>query len=175
MMRKFSPLLLAVVFCLLMSGQARAHEGDVHGKVLTTEAKDLLTDPQSPAYLPEYDEIADTVYFNDIKEGSVEEDNLLQIPFFEEVPSLSWMRHYYNPKTKEGLWSWPSTIEYGETIWSEAIWKYRHGDKENAYYKLGRVIHLLEDMSSVPHVFLDVHVEESKGYEAWVSNQHKCL
>ena len=158
-MRKLAVVSVSIIICLLNLGEdLYAHEGIVHDDVLTKGAVYLDTSvPPIPKGLLiedilhgggiQYKEVAD--YSPQIRKASVEEDNLLQIPFFEEVPSLSWMRHYYNPKTKEGLWSWPSTIKYGETIWSEAIWKYRHGDKENAYYKLGRVIHLLEDMSSV--------------------------
>lgn len=69
------------------------------------------------------------------------------------------------------MFEFKNAIKYGKQYWDSAIKKYNNGDKEGAYWDLGIVVHLLQDMSSVPHVYLDWHIvgeEITKGYEQWV-------
>lgn len=84
---------------------------------------------------------------NDIREGSIEEDNFAG--FFFPRPA----NHFYNPYTGQGIFGFQSAFEYSIKLWGEAMAFYYQGNKENAYYTLGRAIHLLEDMGSAPHPF----------------------
>ena len=59
----------------------------------------------------------------------------------------------------------PFQIRHRESLYRKAlnllrenfIKKYRNGDIDEAYYWLGRIVHLLEDASQPAHVHLDVH------------------
>ena len=41
--------------------------------------------------------------------------------------------------------------------WQRAVYEYVHGDKERAMESLGHIMHLLEDLTSVPHTRDDAH------------------
>ncbi len=45
----------------------------------------------------------------------------------------------------------------GDYSWHRAVYEYVHGDKESALKTLGHVLHLLEDLTSVPHTRNDAH------------------
>jgi hypothetical protein len=105
---------------------------------------------------------------NDIREGSIEEDNFAG--FFFPRPA----NHFYNPYTGQGIFGFQSAFEYSIKLWGEAMAFYYQGNKENAYYTLGRAIHLLEDMGSAPHTHADIHlalVPQKNSFEEWVLNE----
>lgn len=71
-------------------------------------------------------------------------------------------------------------IVYGaESIYKSAKLLYRD-DPEKAYYELGRVAHLLEDMATPAHVHLDLHLPEENpvvgddSYEVYVRNKYNA-
>ena len=105
-----------------------------------------------------------------VDEGSVKEDHIANPPInfmFNWGGSTcgisvgSVRNHGYNPKTGEGWWSLDlisePAVSYGQLIWDQAKDYYLQGDKENAYFSLGRLCHLLEDMSSPAHTQTDFH------------------
>jgi len=53
--------------------------------------------------------------------------------------------------TKHSAWT------VSNDFWAFAIDQYKKGNKDKAYYYLGRVVHLLEDMGCPPHVHNDAH------------------
>jgi hypothetical protein len=53
--------------------------------------------------------------------------------------------------TKASAWT------VSEDLWAFAKDQYKQGNKDRAYYYLGRVVHLLEDMGCPPHVHNDPH------------------
>ena len=64
------------------------------------------------------------------------------------------------------------SFTYAREHWKTAIEKYNEGDLSQAYFYLGRVVHLVEDLSSPAHVHNDLHLtlfdqllEESDPYE----------
>ncbi len=104
-----------------------------------------------------------------IDEGSVKED--LALTSFESwdtstwgtnaclLLGLNWVRHGYNPVTGSG-WvnlSPINAVDYSIGIWNNALTDYRNGYKGDAYFQIGRLTHLLEDMSSPAHAQTDYH------------------
>ena len=76
-----------------------------------------------------------------------------------DVECYSWKRHGFNPTTSAGwfnLSSW-NAVDHGAIVWAAAVEEYRFIGKRNAYFKLGRCCHLLEDMSSPAHTQTDLH------------------
>jgi len=123
--------------------------------------------------------------YNKVKQstlGTIEEDE----------PPWQTVNHFYNPLFPDrgftldlvvGFWTGEPAIKYGIPIWQEAIEKYGYGDKNGAYNSLGRAIHLLEDMATVPHVYQDDHAYEwaqdllklGGNDEAWVRDNHPLI
>jgi hypothetical protein len=50
-----------------------------------------------------------------------------------------------------------SAYEVAQDLWQQALTAYQQGDKALAYYRLGRVAHLLVDMTTPAHVHNDRH------------------
>ncbi|HKV11659.1 MAG TPA: hypothetical protein VJ725_26170 [Thermoanaerobaculia bacterium] len=112
---------------------------------------------------------------NDIIEGTHEEDQydpLRQVYFtgLESVCSF-FNRHFWEPDDYNfgvfdtGLSVCPllpadalgSAVNKAELYWTRAKTEYLLGNKDLAYHYLGRVVHLLEDLSSTPHTHNDPH------------------
>ncbi len=97
---------------------------------------------------------------SDARQGSVDEDKRLR--FFG---------HFYNPETGKGLKHsplGPATVR-AEKIWHEALSRYRAGQlqkTDGAFHSLGRVLHLLQDMTSPAHVHDDKH-GDGDDFEDW--------
>ncbi|MHB9154754.1 MAG: hypothetical protein ACYC5N_03550, partial [Endomicrobiales bacterium] len=96
-----------------------------------------------------------------------------------DVPITDTRYHFYNPiNGNGGAGAFTATLDnalmYGKPLWNNAISKYISGQKDDAYYNLGKVIHLLEDMTSTAHVYNDAHIPpflvagETNAYEEWV-------
>ena len=131
----------------------------------------------------EYQEIAD--YIDQIAAGSTHEDDgsIAESGDGNEdndddpVTERS-MRHFYRPTDDSGLKESPGypwhqfsfhsdyvnslqwgngSIECNEYDWLDAIEHYLNGNIEDAYFTLGHVIHLLEDLSVPAHTHLDIH------------------
>jgi len=78
-------------------------------------------------------------------------------------------RHFYNPDTGKGLYylliQWDSALQKAKDVWGNqdsdkdtVIGDYIRGRKYMAYYHLGRVCHLLEDMLSPAHANVIPHL-----------------
>ena len=156
------------------------HDDDTVHPWLTRQANEFL---QSKFPAGEYQEIADYIDF--IADGSFHEDagSIAEIGDGNEdndndpVTERS-MRHFYRPTDDAGLlespgypweqfsfhfnylnsFEWGSGLsEFNEYDWQDAISHYLNEDKENAYFVLGHVVHLLEDLSVPAHTHLDIH------------------
>lgn len=116
---------------------------------------------------------------NDVIEGSHEEDQYdpLRQKYFTGGPVSAcsfFNRHFWEPDDfnsglfDTGLGLIPgclfispaargSSVNKADTYWTRAKNEYLRGNKDLAYYYLGRVVHLLEDLSSTPHTHNDPH------------------
>jgi subtilisin family serine protease len=93
-----------------------------------------------------------------IIEGTWEEDKPPVYP-----GGIRWLEHYWEVAAgyDVGLWltfwSRSALVKAYEDFWSQIISEYSNGNKQRAYYLLGRLTHLLEDMSVPPHTLNDAH------------------
>lgn len=162
---------LVFVFLLFLSQvhETSAHETDRVHPGLTKNANALL---ETRGY-----ERVSAPYFivdgscNDIREGSIVEDAFVGWALACGVTSLSWMEHFYNPMNAKGLSSGTGTaLDKAATEYQEAVTAYSSCTKQRAYLQLGRVVHLLQDMTSPAHVHSDAHVPWDKDdFEIWSS------
>lgn len=84
-------------------------------------------------------------------EGAWEED--------ADYAGTSAFHHFWNPQLNffSGLSGYFSAPERAHWLFKDAVAAYNRGEKYLAYYKLGRVAHLLADMSVPAHVNWDLH------------------
>jgi len=183
-------LLWLSIQILVVSNACLAHNNKIiHPFVLTGKAWILLKNKTMVGGKTAYRELDDSFYTENIPSGyslgndnydiskivkqgtlgTIEEDGTLGIR------SLNHFYNPYNPPNYEPLWGFApgikNAVEWGRPIWEEAIEKYGEGKKGEGFLALGRVIHLLEDMSSPPHVHSDAHIDilgsNSNNFEKW--------
>jgi len=113
-----------------------------------------------------------------ILDGAVDEDTFPH-----------WRNHFYRPTDGKGLGGINANAlkrlsgqDYlGENFLEEVLELYKHNNKEDAYKKLGHILHLAsQDMFAAPHVFDDPHLIISNdisvlnyapnSFEPWVQN-----
>ncbi len=109
---------------------------------------------------------------DEIREGSIHED---------DIPR--WLAHGYDPVSGKG-WSLEllellesdTALSKAVTLWNEAVSAYRQGKYTGtggAFHLLGRVAHLLQDMTSPSHTHSDIHLprvlpfSEGDDFENW--------
>ena len=168
-------LAVAALF-LFLPHQVDAHENNIVHSGFTNSA----------ATLADINEITDRCFFDIatdpqcsfIDEGSVKEDRFLDAASSWDtvtwgtstcgVSTASWINHSYNPITGDGWWDLGGidALAYAVPIWNQALWDYSYGDQNDAYFRLGRVCHLLEDTTSPAHAHGDVHAA-GDDFEDW--------
>ncbi|OGS46345.1 MAG: hypothetical protein A2539_07590 [Elusimicrobia bacterium RIFOXYD2_FULL_34_15] len=177
-------VLYLIVYTIFVTKYIYSYDnGVIHPFHLTGKSIELLQDLEGN----KYSEVYDNFYNHVIPEGYTGEKdwtgvNTMNLNLIErkgtlgtidaDEPVIKTRNHFYNPITGlggAGEIIGQSAISYGQTFWDTAINLYNTGDKSNAYWNLGNVLHLLQDMSAVPHVFSDAHVLEYEGYENWIS------
>lgn len=132
-----------------------------------------------------------------VVEGTYDEDKGLENPFNEQIPQL---RHFWDPKggPHRGLWSNDSGVNRAQKYvsggfgldgkydgeWSEnqSPFAGRKGegalalfktDKPKAYWYLGHIAHLLQDLSIPAHVHLFPHPFNGDSYEHFMKKRHR--
>lgn len=117
------------------------------------------------AYPGEYDELLD--YVDTVAEGSEHEDNLFA-GGSDDPETLRVMRHFYRPTDGAGLYledrgAYRSSLEWARPNdenawhWGNGIDAYAQGDKDEAYFVLGHIVHLVQDLTVPAHTHLDEH------------------
>jgi hypothetical protein len=156
------------ILSVFIAADLAAHDPSTAHRAYTTKGADLLT-------ANDYSEL--TTFGGRMEDGSAEED-----PAFTDYPLASPnsrpMTHFFNPfEPTFQLLSQNTALQYAEpNLWQKAIEKYSSGEKSLAYYFLGRSVHIIEDMTSPPHVQSDPHLSfgditekifQSGTYELW--------
>lgn len=92
-------------------------------------------------------------------------------------PSFNPDEEFKNGTQWEGvskyLWFTPNDLDFGNMSWENAInrYGYTESSKKLAYYTLGFILHLLQDMGCPEHVHDDPHGASSySGFERWVED-----
>lgn len=97
----------------------------------------------------------------DVREGS----------YGEDVPATRSLGHFYNPETDSAPWF---AIGSG-TAWENSQEQYDAGldeydagnltGEDAAFYRMGRALHFIQDMTSVAHVHDDQHATDDEDFE----------
>jgi len=100
-------------------------------------------------------------YVSDVKEGS----------YGEDVPATRSLGHFYNPETNSAPWfaiGSGAAWENAETQFDAAIDQYLAGNysgEDAAFYRMGRALHFIQDMTSPAHVHDDQHATDDEDFE----------
>jgi len=173
------------VLLLLLGSSIGAHDNKVvHPYVLSGRAKDLLYQGTGEENSPYLELISN---FNEDESGKPADKRSKILKgtlgtIEADEPVTKCFNHFYNPITYQGgagILGGNDAISYGKTFWETAITDYNDGSdesKQTSYRNLGNVLHLLQDMTSVPHVYNDAHVPPylfwgiTNSYEDWVAD-----
>jgi len=92
----------------------------------------------------------------------------------EDKPETRSIHHFWNPdgNYNAGLPLCSSALQMAQNRYASAVSQYRAGNKAQAWYWLGRCIHLLCDMSVPAHVQLDDHLF-GDSYESYAANHYR--
>ena len=139
----------------------------IHPDYLVSPATGVISGAVPSLYMEISENWGNDGYYNTIRKGSIDEDSGANV-----------LKHFYNPKNaaQKIPFQTINALDYGRTLFQGAVERYLQGDKETAYYDLGRAVHVLQDMSVPPHLFVDQHLPEALfgnyglfvGYETWV-------
>ncbi|MEW6558285.1 MAG: zinc dependent phospholipase C family protein, partial [Elusimicrobiota bacterium] len=107
-----------------------------------------------PVFTATTQEITDSDYKSYLIQGSIDEDGY-------SYPYEETLTHFYNPDTGKGLYfllvEWKDAKTWSNELLPIAASYYAQGRKVEAYWYLGRIAHLVQDMSSPAHVLLQAH------------------
>jgi hypothetical protein len=83
-----------------------------------------------------------------LRQGSIDEDR-------DVIEPLEYRYHFYNPRTESGFGPFESARVHATKLWEQAISKDPSDvstSNNSPWYLLGRILHLLQDMTSPAHV-----------------------
>lgn len=94
-------------------------------------------------------------------------DSLLE-GAWEEDCNFHFLRHFWDADSDEGFAGAQDARSYAEGIYRDAVALRLDGDPAAAWYELGRVLHLLQDLANPAHDHLDAHgsADPSNNFEA---------
>ena len=106
--------------------------------------------------------------------GSLRED-VWYVPAVGRVIEHLSFSHFYRPGLPGGLvpMLWPGPRRKARVFYDRAVDEYRAGRRASGFVQLGRVVHLLTDMSCPVHAHRTVH--ETDPFEWWVEGNKKRL
>lgn len=144
-------LVAVVITAAIAASSARAHDNVVVHRRLGEWAVSSLGDP---FYSP---------YMSEVREGS----------YGEDVPATRSLGHFYNPQTDSAPWfavssgpAWQNSRDQYEA----AVSAYLSGNytgEDAAFYRMGRAIHFIQDMTSPAHTHDDQHGTDDEDFEDW--------
>jgi len=115
-----------------------------------------------------------------VTRGTIQEDDI-----WNPDNSFPFLQHYWVAWGSHEPWWSPfispnEAVSYASRVWPEAVMEYADGREEEALYDIGRLLHLYEDMGSVPHAYGDSHPDvlryldlvnrnwlDDSGFENW--------
>lgn len=176
-------IIILMAFAVFYQTSAAAWDNNITHPGLTNKAVDLLTatDP-SYLYLQKYAHfnLSTDTQLTFLDEGSVKEDYGISADWDTglwgsqqdgKVPILSWKSHGYHPVTGEVWYGLPdigdNAYVYSDDIWSDIV------SSNNPFFHIGRLSHLIEDMTSIAHANADQHIscDDLETYSAANYNQ----
>ena len=145
-----------LAWALLTGGSARAFENVCTHPEMARKGRALLSRGSSP-----FNELL--AHEERIAAGADQEDTIKPAPL---VPAV--LEHFYHAPTGTALHVpglsafmnrfFSNARERGVDHWAAALKRYKADDKAEAYFLLGRSLHLMQDMHQPGHVHNDPHV-----------------
>jgi hypothetical protein len=166
-----SSLTIGVLAATSLSGStASAYDGMFTHRWITRQAIAHVAAcrPEASASLAQLEE--------EIAAGSEHEDDYY-LDGDTDPQTLRVERHFYRPTDESGYSrggvQFPSSFEWGATAneqnewdWYDGLRRYQEGDDAGAFFTLGHVVHLLQDLTVPAHTQLKTHgIPDGDAYE----------
>lgn len=142
----------------------------------------LPTSAGNPCYGPSFTSLASWRTNPDAVDSSSPGTAVVEGAWEEDVPDWDSKTHFWNPDggfnaglyvATPTLYHFDSALLVADAHFRNALIAYQAGQKANAYYLLGRMAHLLADMSVPAHVLRDWHIPwlsiDQDGYEIYTA------
>ncbi len=145
----FAALLIAALAVLPQA--ASAHDNIVVHRKLGEWS---VTSLNNPFFFP---------YTSEVREGS----------YGEDVPATRSLGHFYNPQTDSAPWfsvASGTAPENSQIQYVAGISEYQAGNytgEDAAFYRMGRALHFIQDMTSPAHTHDDQHGTDDEDFEDW--------
>lgn len=112
----------------------------------------------------------------------IEDNNLLPRTSIDDGGWIPWiifpyLNHFWVPwrYNHKAWWEAEDSISYATRVFDEGVQLYADGAEGEAFESFGRVIHIMQDNGSIPHVFGDSHpglltdltFTDKSGFERW--------
>jgi hypothetical protein len=106
--------------------------------------------------------------------GALRED-VLYLPMLGRTTEYPSFSHFYRPGVPGGFlpFLWPGPRSSADRLYRRALAAHREGRTAGAFVLLGRIVHLLADMSIPTHVHRAAHDRDP--FEWWVEGNHARL
>ncbi|MFA5887915.1 MAG: zinc dependent phospholipase C family protein [Candidatus Nanoarchaeia archaeon] len=98
-------------------------------------------------------------YKNQLIEGVVRPDTYYRV-----------VSHFYNPETGKGIFFFGNAKDKGIKAYKKAVKCYKKGDKQKAYFLLGRSLHFLMDTTMPAHTIPAIHPFSPDDLELYLLN-----
>ncbi len=167
---------VVVTSLLAMPEAAQAYDHKHTHRWIVRQAAKLLV----ARYPGQYEELLD--FIDDVADGAEHEDDLF-VDGDDDPTTLRVQRHFFRPVDRAGLTmsgqTFPSSYDWAvvggddnDWDWRDGIDAYARGDKVDAYFTLGHVVHLVADLTVPAHTHLDIHGPPfGDDYEGYCSAQ----
>lgn len=143
---------------------------------ITRQAARLLVE----SYPGRYDELL--TYVDAVAAGAQHEDDPI-LDGDDDPTTMRVMRHFFHGADEHGLiygdQQFPSSYDWahdttGQNAWSwqAGLDAYAAGDREHAYFVLGHMVHLIQDLTVPAHSHLDAHgPPQGDDFESYCTSQ----
>lgn len=170
-------MVVSVVMTLLWGARpASGYDPRFTHRWLTRQAARLLVE----AYPGRYDELL--AHIDAVAAGAQHEDDPI-LDGDDDPTTMRVMRHFFHGADEHGLQyggePFPSSYDWAlglagdnEWNWQAGLEAYAAGDAEHAYFVLGHMVHLIQDLTVPAHSHLDSHGPPSgDDYESYCTSQ----
>ena len=169
-------LILLTFSVLLQAAPAAAYEAKFTHRWIARVAVDHLLRTHPGVY----DQLK--LFREDVVDGVEHEDDIF-VDGDTDPLTLRVMRHFHRPVDESGLFmfeqTFPNSLQWGTMPrsdnnwgWDDALEQYQYGNYAEAFFAIGHVIHLIQDLTVPAHTHLDIHgPPDGDDYESYCFKQ----
>jgi hypothetical protein len=113
-------------------------------------------------------------HYDELLLGNLRED-VYKLPFVERFMPGTGLTHYYRPGRRGGLLPFlPGAPARADRLFDDAVRRFAGGRARDAFFTLGRVVHLVSEMASPVHAHVVLHWR-GDGFETLLEREHARL